>query len=335
MKKFFLSFFVCIISVCVSLAQSVNDSGAVNKDSGFSLQKPAHKKDLSVKPVEVHLINDSTKFHNDSIQSKTADTIHLKKNALTTPDLLVSFKHVLSKNEWFHFSGTPQAQFMEEHHPKSNEGLFYFFTGIILYFALIKVLFAKYFDNLISLFVRASLRQQQIREQLLQSPLPSLLLNILFIIVGGLYISFLFTYYRVVTGMNHWVLFAGCSTLLFLIYMVKFIVLKLTGWIFNISKATDLYIFVVFMINKIIGILLIPFIVVLSFSERPAQEIVITISFCLIAFLFIYRFIASYPIVRHEIKVSILNFFLYLCAFEIAPLLLIYKVLLTYSEKAF
>jgi len=42
-----------------------------------------------------------------------------------------------------------------------------------------------------------------------------------------------------------------------------------------------------------------------------------------------YRFIISYRPVRSEIKVNRFHFFLYLCAFEIAPLLLIYKVLLT------
>ena len=331
MKKFFLSFFVCIISVCVSLAQSVNDSGAVHKDSIVSAQK----KDSSAKTTEVHLPHDSNNQQIDTSKLSNHDTVHLKKTTIVIPDLQVLFKHVLGSNEWFRFLAKPQAQFMEEHHSGSNEVLFYFFVGIILYFALIKVLFAKYFENLISLFIRASLRQQQIREQLLQSPLPSLLLNILFIITGGLFMAFLANYYGALNGMNYWVLVAGCSALLLLIYMVKFIVLKLMGWIFNISKATDTYIFIVFMINKIIGILLIPFIVILSFSGRPVQEIMVTISFCLVAFLFIYRFIASYPIIRHEIKVSIFNFFLYLCAFEIAPLLLIYKVLLTYSEKAF
>jgi hypothetical protein len=334
-KKFFFSFLVCFISLNVSLAQSVSDSGAVNKDSGIVVKKQVQKKDSSVKIQEVHITHDSSAVNDTIRQTIAQDSIHLKKIIAATPDMVFLFKHVLSRNEWFNFLGKPQAQFMEEHRSGSNEALFYFFIGIILYFALIKVFFARYFENLISLFVRASLRQQQIREQLIQSPLPSLLLNILFIIVGGLYMSFLLDYYQASHGINYWLLFAGCAALLFLIYIVKFIVLKLMGWIFNISKATDTYIFVVFMINKILGILLIPFVVILSFSGRPMQEIVVTVSYCLVAFLLIYRFIASYPIIRHEIKVSIFNFFLYLCAFEIAPLLLIYKVLLTYSEKAF
>jgi hypothetical protein len=51
--------------------------------------------------------------------------------------------------------------------------------------------------------------------------------------------------------------------------------------------------------------------------------------------LWAYRILASYRPVRNEIKLTPFYFFLYLCAFEIAPLLLIYKVLLTYLEKVY
>jgi hypothetical protein len=51
--------------------------------------------------------------------------------------------------------------------------------------------------------------------------------------------------------------------------------------------------------------------------------------------LFIYRFIISYTPIRNEIKLNRFHFFIYLCAFEIAPLLLIYKVLLIFVERSY
>jgi hypothetical protein len=53
----------------------------------------------------------------------------------------------------------------------------------------------------------------------------------------------------------------------------------------------------------------------------------------MVVFFYGYRFIVSFGPVRKEIKVNGFHFFLYLCAFEIAPLLLIYKLLLGYLEK--
>ena len=221
------------------------------------------------------------------------------------------------------------------HFTRSYDRLFYLLLGILFYFALIKVVFSKYLSNLLNLFFRVSMRQQQIREQVLQSPLPSLLLNILFVIVGGLYLSFIARYFNVAPRADLLVLLSNFSVVLAAIYLIKFLVLKSSGWIFNIQRATDTYIFIVFLTNKIMAILLLPFIVMLSFSATFVDQMAVTLSLILVLMLFVYRFVASYAPLRKEIKMNGFHFFLYLCAFEIAPLLLIYKVLLTYLEKAY
>jgi hypothetical protein len=117
------------------------------------------------------------------------------------------------------------------------------------------------------------------------------------------------------------------------IYLGKFLILKFCGWVFNISRATDIYIFVVFLVNKMLGIFLLPFLILITFSGPQVREIFITISLVMIFIMLIYRIIAAYRPIRNEIKLTPFYFFLYLCAFEIAPLLLIYKVLLSYLEK--
>ncbi len=333
MPKLLPSFIACIFFLHASFAQSGADSAINRRDTGGLRQKILSKKDTGAKLIVVP--GDTLSAPRDSISVQKRDSLSIGKETFTVPSAILLFKDVLSRNPWFNFLGTPQANPMEEHRPNSDEGLFYLLVGIVFYFALIKAFFPKYLDNLASLFLRASMRQQQLREQLLQAPLPSLLLNILFVITGGIYVCFLTRYYRLAPEINFWLLSIDCCILVGVLYAVKFLILKMTGWVFNIPKATDTYIFIVFMVNKIIGILLLPFLIVLLFSSSPVLEITVVISLSVIAFLFLYRFIASYPSVRNEIKISIFYFFLYLCAFEIAPLLLIYKVLLTYLEKAY
>ena len=223
----------------------------------------------------------------------------------------------------------------EIHQPDSKDSMFYLIVAILFYFALIRIFFEKYFSNLLTLFFRVSLRHQQIREQVLQTPLPSLLLNILFVISAGLYACFLLHYSRWGAGVNFWVLYLYCMGLLAAIYLVKFVVLKFIGWVFSISRATDIYIFVVFLVNKMLGIFLLPFLIVIIFSGQEGREVFITISLAMVFVLWTYRVLASYRPVRNEIKLTPFYFILYLCAFEIAPLLLIYKVLLTYLEKVY
>jgi len=249
------------------------------------------------------------------------------------PDALVYWKQVLSINTYYNFPGKPVQQPFQPHRPQSKDSFFYLLVGILFYFALVRIFFEKYFSNLMTLFFRVSLRQQQIREQVLQAPLPSLLLNILFFITGGLYACFLLYYSRFGGGLNFWILYLDCIAGLAVIYLGKFLILKFGGWVFGISRATDTYIFVVFLVNKMLGIFLLPFLILITFSGLEAREVFVTISVVMIFILLIYRVVAAYRPVRTEIKLTPFYFFLYLCAFEIAPLLLIYKVLLTYLEK--
>jgi len=212
--------------------------------------------------------------------------------------------------------------------------MFYVLLSLFFYFALIKTLFGKYVNNLVAIFLRITLKQQQLREQLLQSPLPSLLLNILFVLNGGLYVSLLLNYYDATVVPNFWLQSAYCSFLLVLIYSGKLIIMKCVGWIFNISKATATYIFIVFLVNKMLGIFLLPFLVLIVFEPPMAQQVFVTLSLISIVLLFFYRFIFSFRPLQNEIRWSLFQFFIYLCAFELAPLILIYKVLIALVEKS-
>jgi hypothetical protein len=113
-------------------------------------------------------------------------------------------------------------------------------------------------------------------------------------------------------------------------YSVKYFSLKITGWVFNMKEATDSYVFIVFVINKIIGIYLLPFLVLLAFAEDGLKTIAFTISWLGVVGLLAYRFILTYITVRNQIKVNPFHFFVYLLAFEVVPLLLIYKLLLVF-----
>jgi hypothetical protein len=249
-------------------------------------------------------------------------------------NLPVEWMDILASNRYLNFGGQAlrvrEATFERE----SADGLFYLIVGLLFFYAVIRMGFSKYLDNLLTLFFRVSVRQQQLREQVLQSPVPALLLNLLFVLSGSLYADFFLQYMHGIRRDQFWTWFLYGAGLLTLIYLGKFIFLKITGWIFNISRATDTYLFIVFMTNKIIGIFLLPFLVILSFSGSLISSICFTGSALLIGTFYLYRLIAAYKSLRKEINISILLFFLYLCAFEIAPLLLIYKVLLTYWEKA-
>jgi len=320
---------IVLIQVNLVRAQSIPDSSrnqdtisANPKLSDTTLPKPVVRKPVyKVTDSVVVYLTDSLRYS----AIKPADFNHLP---VTVLDLLQA-------QTFFNFLGKPIHIRSEQYDRASYDAMFYLLLGLLFYFALVKLFFGKYLANLLTLFFRASMRQQQLREQVIQSPFPSLLLNILFVISGGLFGAFLFRFYNYGNQDMFWIHFLYCTVLLAVLYLLKFVILRMTGWIFNINRTVETYLFVVFMTNKIIGIFLLPFLVLISFAGSPGTEIGITLSISMICIFYIYRIIAGYATLHKEIKISGLHFFLYLCAFEIAPLLLIYKVLITYLEKAY
>lgn len=241
-------------------------------------------------------------------------------------------REVLQRHPYFGFSAVPLNMISEKKEFQGKEALFYLLIFLFFYFAVLKNLFPKYFNDLFRLFFRTTLKQKQIREQLMQTPLPSLLFNGLFVAVSALYVDFLLQHFKLKPVDSFWLLFFYSSFGLSGIYLVKFLGLKLSGWVFNMQDAADDYIFIVFIVNKMIGIFLLPFLVLLAFTEGYIYEGSLVLSWFGVVVLFVYRFILSFSAVRNQIKVNPFHFFLYLCAFEIAPLLLIYKGLLYFLQ---
>ena len=130
-----------------------------------------------------------------------------------------------------------------------KELLFYLIILILIMFAVLRQAFPKYFSDLFRLFFRTTIKQRQIKEQLMQTPLPSVLLNVFFFISGGLYLCFVLEHFHLNPTGSFWLLYLYSSAGLAAVYFVKFIGLKIAGWLTNMEEAADAYIFIVFIVN--------------------------------------------------------------------------------------
>ncbi len=239
---------------------------------------------------------------------------------------------ILQQHPYFNFSDKPVLVISNEKVFKGKEELFYAIVGLFLFFAFLKTVFGKYFADFFRVFFRTTMKQRQIKDQLVQSFFPSLLLNLFYVLSAGLYIVFLLQYFEKYGEIPFWWLYLYTCVALVLIYTVKYITLKLFGMLFHINAATDSYIFIVFSINKALGLFLLPFLAFLAFTDDPVYSVAIVLSWCGIAVLLVYRLILAAGIVRNEVKLNLFHFVLYLLSFEVLPLLLIYKLLLEYYQ---
>jgi Domain of unknown function (DUF4271) len=322
-----------IFLILVLLALTEIGSAQSGADSGIVTLKDTLP--VTDTPVIVHKVA-LVKVRQDTLAIiQTKDSV--SKQPLVVPAWKINSAiplstQLLQHHPYFGFGAKPVVIHSDLKEFRGKEILFYTLVGLLLAFAFLRQAFPKYFSDFFRLLFRTTLKQKQIKEQLMQTPLPSLLLNIFFIVSGALYLDLLLHHFKLTPVNNFWILFLYCSLGLSVIYTVKFLGLKVTGWLFNIKGAADAYIFVVFIINKVIGIFLLPFLVLLSFIQGDGYTVALVISWCGIGVLLIYRVLLTYASVRNQVRFNPFHFFLYLCAFEIAPLLLIYKALLFFFQ---
>jgi hypothetical protein len=183
-----------------------------------------------------------------------------------------------------------------------KDWLFYYIMGLLLFFGVLRISYPRYLNDLFRFFFRTSLRVNQIREQLVQSGLQSLLFNIYFAFSFGVYVYLLAIYFKASVKTEEWLLPFAATLSLLLLYAGKYLFLKASGWLMNINAATETYTFIVFLMNKVAGIVILPFIVIISFAPFYITRVVVTLSLALVAGLFLYRFLRAYQPVQSEVK---------------------------------
>ncbi len=294
-------------------------------------------------------VKDSAELHPDSAFIKTAidSSATLQDSVLQKMDssliALIPGKKIspwraniekaLQQSKYINSAATPVARITNERAGHFNDLLFYLLLTVVLFLAFLRFFFERYFNNLFRVFFNTSLRQSQLTDQLLQAKQVSLFFNILFTVTGGLYVYFLLRHFNWIKDGNAIGNIGLCILSVALIYFVKYVSLKFTGWLTGYQQAANVYLFVIFLINKILGILLIPFIVIIAFAAGFLQYPAVLISLLMIGLMFLLRFLRSYGLLRKEIKVSRFHFFIYIAGIELMPLLLIYKTLMVLFGK--
>ena len=211
----------------------------------------------------------------------------------------------------------------------NKDVLFYAIIGLLFLYGFLIQIAPQYIAKLFSQFSQSSLRMMQNREQLLQNSVASFIMNFGFVLSFSL-MATLVIFNEHLLPINFWEGFFYMCLFFLGLYTGKYICLTIAGYVFNTIELVETYIFVVFMINKILGVLLIPFIGILAFAAPILHPFAIWGASALMVLLILYRYLFSLTSVRNKLHISSFHFFLYLCAFEIIPLLILYKLIVQY-----
>lgn len=264
----------------------------------------------------------------DSVPAIKKDTI-----ASAAESYYTKLQEVLKRSSFLNATDSSAAIVNEERTAAGNDEEFYFLLALMIFLAFLRYFFSKYFFNLFRVFFNTSLRQGQLTDQLLQAKQASLFFNILFFFTAGIYTYFLLLYFKWIEEKDNLIMVILCAACMAVIYFAKYLNMKFTGWLTGYKEAANTYLFIIFLINKILGILLIPFILVIAFSPDYLKKAAIIISMLMVAIMLLLRFLRSFSLLHRQIKVSRFHFFLYIIGIELLPVLLIYKGLVILLDK--
>jgi hypothetical protein len=240
------------------------------------------------------------------------------------------YMHLLDSNFLLNTKGKPDTLVIVSKKVQNKQPYFYLILSLFFVLGVARTFFSRYFNTLFRVFFNTSLRQNQLTDQLEQAKLPSLIFNLFFVITTGLYSYFLLHYFYANHQKLDWYILFICVAVVAICYLVKYLSLKFTGWVTNYQSEADTYIFIIFLLNKVIGIFLLPTITFMAFSTYKIASYAIVISFIFISILFIIRFFRSYSLLQSRLKISRFHFLLYIIGLEILPILLIYKAITLY-----
>lgn len=309
----------------------VSDSAKKNRQKKAT---PARKNDSTLysRPAERTL--PARQQPGTTAANSPIDTIKITQDTTIEEPVLRIHQNIINqllpRNQFINTKDTPVSFMEERRNAPGKEFLFYSLCIIVLILGIFKSFFAGYFNNLFRVFFNTSLRQTQLVDQLIQAKLPSFFLNIFFTITLGFYIWLLFTHFHQPRLINARLLLPFCILTIIVLYFIKFCLLKFIGWISDNHQATNSYIFVIFLVNKITGILLVPFIILLAFSRPEWTNSIATISVLVLGLFFLTRYVKSYGVIENKIPVNPFHFIIYVAGAEVLPLFIIYKIAVDY-----
>ncbi len=215
------------------------------------------------------------------------------------------------------------------HKAPSQTADFYLLLILCIILGLIRFLDVRYFYNVWRAFSNPSLGSRHLKDQIQDAGLPNFLMNIFFTFSMGAYIYYIVLNLTPIQSgtipQSLLIIMLICGTAI--IYLAKYVAVRFSGWAFRVEGITEHYLFNVFLINKVLGITLLPFIIFLAFADHQWISQIIVISFVVVGTLFFIRYLRSWQVFGSFFQYSKFHFFMYLCASELLPIAVLMKML--------
>ena len=209
---------------------------------------------------------------------------------------------------------------------QNNDYVFWFMLFLLVYLALLITIYKNLIIKIYRAFTNDNILKLLHREQGNLISFPYLLLYFLFFISGGAFIFFAFHYFGYISLLQRLLYYSIIGVAGF--FLVKHIILIVIQIIFPVQKEIKIYSFSIIIFNIILGLCLIPFNIIAAFANPDVITMGIYGGLGIILAIYLFHFLRGLFIASKYITFHKFHFFMYICTVEIAPVLILVKILM-------
>jgi len=155
------------------------------------------------------------------------------------------------------------------------------------------------------------------------------LFYLFFILNAGLFLFLLLKQMKVDYFSSDPILFFVCVGIIASVYLVRHLVLKIIGVIFPVTKEVGYFNFTILAFNIFLGIALLPINGLISFSGDYIATLCLYIGVIIFVILYSIRQLRGMLLAANFLTYQKFHFIIYLCTVEIAPVIILAKLIFT------
>jgi len=331
----YFSFLLLVVLMCSATALSAQELPGERKIGAVRMsyaQRDSIRRHMdSVKVAEKIAFAARQKFVTDSIMTHTwmAPDSLINKHILID-SILQAQVYSLPNVPWYELRKGDQVarRFISgQPVPKGELWVLVFVVFLLLVFALLKRSFSKQLQSIVQSFFSNRMLNNLNKEDNLFTSWPFLLLFIQFGFTIGLFFYLVTQYYHLSFGSSGFATFMSISLLIILLYALKIVLLRVLGHLFNVQKPVNEYVSILYLSYFNISLLFIPLVIAFALSPLRYGVYYIAISVLIMVVIFVFQFIRAGVNILSHYQFSKVYLFLYFCALEICPILILIKTI--------
>ena len=234
-------------------------------------------------------------------------------------------QHYISNSLAYHITEKAFGPIIAKRERLKLEWIFYSFLALFLLLGFIRYVWKDYFDKVFLVYFNRGFILRQKKDLMMLWNLPSMMLNLLFVLSCGFFLFFGMGSNYILTGSDRWQVMIFILFVVMVVYGFKYFFLQFMGWMFRQKEVFDNYSFIVFLNNKIMGVLMLISSFVMAFSSPSSYQSIFTFVLYLIGLLFIIRLFNAFRIFAVQAKAGIFNFLLAFISVELLPTAILLK----------